>query len=586
MNNIKKFWLGLRIFPTSVSAIDAKGEMEVLDSGKLNFHNGTNASPIVTESHTATLSSKTLSSPVINTPTLNGSGGALTLPAGPDTLVGRATTDTLTNKTLTSPTINTPVINGSGGALNLPAGPDTLVGRSTTDTLSNKTLDNTNKLTIKDGANLVLQSSADNTKTVQFDLTGLTTGTVRLLALPNVSDTLVARSSTDTLTNKTISGSANTLSNIGYSSLSLSGSVVNDDISASASVSLSKLAALTASKVVVSDSSGVISAASFAPGDVILKNGSVAMSDNFDLGNKDINNISSLYAGVLAKVSDGINHSEIYPTSISNYDTDNNTSINRASGLVHSKQEGGSLYSSSFYTTAPADADLSVGLQIQSYVDSSASNITLSGKAISLGHSSGQQIKFEEFYPFTYTQSAFGSLYKDIYGDMNITAVQALRLQSLNDIKLLSPVSLESNVISNLGTGTNPLDAVNKDQLDSLLPSQTGNSGKFLQTDGASLSWQTLSASGYLAVVTVSSNTTLTNGDDVVLVNASAGSRTITLPSPALGKVFHIKKIDSTLNSVQVSTTSGLIDGNSSKILPYQYDSVTIVNNGTDFYLI
>ena len=36
---------------------------------------------------------------------LAGTGGALTLPAGADTLVGRATTDTLTNKTLTTPTI-------------------------------------------------------------------------------------------------------------------------------------------------------------------------------------------------------------------------------------------------------------------------------------------------------------------------------------------------------------------------------------------------------------------------------------------------------------------------------------------------
>lgn len=68
---------------------------------------------LVTQTGTETLTNKTLTQPVIN-----GSGGALTLPAGPDTLVGRATTDTLTNKTLTSPvvsggTINNAIIGGS-----------------------------------------------------------------------------------------------------------------------------------------------------------------------------------------------------------------------------------------------------------------------------------------------------------------------------------------------------------------------------------------------------------------------------------------------------------------------------------------
>ena len=76
------------------------------------------------EEATTTLTNKTLTSPVISTIV---NTGTLTLPTSTDTLVGRATTDTLTNKTLTSPVINTPTLNGSGGPLTLPPGPSTLV---------------------------------------------------------------------------------------------------------------------------------------------------------------------------------------------------------------------------------------------------------------------------------------------------------------------------------------------------------------------------------------------------------------------------------------------------------------------------
>jgi hypothetical protein len=59
--NIRKFLRALGLIPVSSTAIDSKGEMEVLDSsGKLNYHNGTSTSPVVTEAHSATLTNKTI----------------------------------------------------------------------------------------------------------------------------------------------------------------------------------------------------------------------------------------------------------------------------------------------------------------------------------------------------------------------------------------------------------------------------------------------------------------------------------------------------------------------------------------------
>lgn len=61
MINIRKFLNAIKIVPTSTTAIDSKGEIEVLNSsGKIQYHNGTSVSPVVTEAHSATLTNKTI----------------------------------------------------------------------------------------------------------------------------------------------------------------------------------------------------------------------------------------------------------------------------------------------------------------------------------------------------------------------------------------------------------------------------------------------------------------------------------------------------------------------------------------------
>lgn len=174
---------------------------------------GTNTASVVTVGGTQTLTSKTLTSPVISTIV---NTGTLTLPTSTDTLVGRATTDTLTNKTvnLTSNTLT-----GTRAQFNTAMSDDDFVSLTGTETLTNKTLTspviNTPTLAVNDNA-FTLRDQTDTTKTLQFELSGITTATARTLTVPNISDTLVTLTATQTLTNKTLTAPIiSTISNTG-----------------------------------------------------------------------------------------------------------------------------------------------------------------------------------------------------------------------------------------------------------------------------------------------------------------------------------------------------------------------------------
>jgi hypothetical protein len=126
--------------------------------------------------------------------------------------------------------------------------------------------------------------------------------------------------------------------------------------------------------------------------------------------------------------------------------------------------------------------------------------------------------------------------------------------------------------------------------LNALLPSQSGvTSGWVLQTNGTSTSW-TATASGATSSYTgVTTSTALNATHDVVGVDATSGSNTITLPTAVgiSGKRYTIKKIDSTANTVTIATTSSqTIDGATSLVIDTQYASYMLISTNANWYII
>ena len=80
-------------------------------------------------------------------------------------------------------------------------------------------------------------------------------------------------------------------------------------------------------------------------------------------------------------------------------------------------------------------------------------------------------------------------------------------------------------------------------------------------------------------------NYVATSGD-LVLMDASGGNRTVTLPAVASGAVCTAKKTDSSANTVTVSPASGTIDGAASKVISTQYESYDFVSDGTNWFIV
>lgn len=99
-----------------------------------------------------------------------------------------------------------------------------------------------------------------------------------------------------------------------------------------------------------------------------------------------------------------------------------------------------------------------------------------------------------------------------------------------------------------------------------------------------------ISATGLvLAIVTKTTNYTATANDHTIRVNATSGNITITLPAAAshAGRIYNIKKIDATANTVTIDgNSSETIDGAATNVITGQYVNVCVQSNGSNWDII
>jgi Major tropism determinant N-terminal domain len=218
-----------------------------------------------------------------------------------------ATASTVADLNLTSPVFST--IKNTG-TLSLPTSTDTLVGRATTDTLTNKSISGSYN-TFSNIGNSSLVNSGITIGSTQVSLGGtfstiagltLTSPTIATisntgtLSLPTSTDTLVGRATIDTLTNKSISGSVNTLTNIPNSALtnssisvngtlvSLGGSVSGLATNASPTFTGTVTLPLTTAGYVTTTSGGVVSSIATIPNAGLTNSKVTVGSTDINLG--------------------------------------------------------------------------------------------------------------------------------------------------------------------------------------------------------------------------------------------------------------------------------------------------------------
>jgi trimeric autotransporter adhesin len=425
------------------------------------------------------------------------SSGTIAIDSTVVTLTG---TQTLTNKTLTSPKVNE-ILDANGnevlGLLSTASATDYVgikngIGVGVPLHISSEGSSTNIGLHIQPkGSGLVtISDGTDFNKGIRFRSSSSAASAITLLdavstagrvvTLPDATTTLVGRDTTDTLTNKSISGSTNTLSNIGNSSLTNSSITINGSaISLGGTVSVGTVTSVTGTAPVVS-SGGATPAISMAAASTTT-DGYLTSTDWNTFNSKGSGTVTSVSATSPVTSTGGATPTIAMPaatTSVSGYLTSTDWTT--------------------FNGKAPAT----------------------SGTSILYGNGSGG-----------FSNVTIGSGLSFSTGTLSATSTGGVTSFETS-LSGLTPSTAATGVVTLAGTlgigsgGTGQTTATTA--FNALAPSQTSNTGKYLKTDGTNTSWATVST--YFPIYThagTNSNIPIANGYFTIINNAGS---TINIP--------------------------------------------------------
>jgi hypothetical protein len=118
----------------------------------------------------------------------------------------------------------------------------------------------------------------------------------------------------------------------------------------------------------------------------------------------------------------------------------------------------------------------------------------------------------------------------------------------------------------------------------------TAAANQSIRVNSGGTAWEAYTLFGVTNLSTTTLSVTATSGDQVVLVDAATagGTVTITLPTAVGNQAkIHVKKTDAGSNTVVVDGAGAeTIDGISAATIYFQYQSITLVSNGTSWFII